>query len=78
MGFLQSPMALIRILKDKDAVDSSSLQQTAQWFMSGEGRAAYTAANTLLKKTEYFFDYLQLLVVFLILPIAFYMLFLLV
>lgn len=59
MGFLQSPMALIRILKDKDAVDSSSLQQTAQWFMSGEGRAAYTAANTLLKKTEYFFDYLQ-------------------
>lgn len=59
MGFFHSPMTLIRILTNKNEINSNNPRHDISWFMSGKGRVAYNNANTLLKKTEYFFDYLQ-------------------
>ena len=57
MGFFQSPVKLIDILKNKNSISESEAKPSS-WFISEEGKQSFLNANTLPKKTLFFYEYL--------------------
>lgn len=57
MGFFQSPIKLIDILMNKKSI-GESVAKPDWWFTSERGKQAFLKADTLPKKTKFFYDYL--------------------
>lgn len=57
MGFFQSPLKLLNILTNQSAIAESEAKPSA-WYTSEEGKQAYLNADTLPKKTFFFYEYL--------------------
>ncbi len=58
MGMIYSPVKLVKLLMKSPAVAAELKQKDARRYFSKEGRAAYNAADTVVKKTAFFFEYL--------------------
>ena len=57
MAFFYSPMKAIKVITDAQKTVLQNKRKDSGWFFSEEGKAAYLAANTVGKKTAFFFDY---------------------
>lgn len=55
--FLISPLKIVNALKNPALIDEAT-KKPDKWYFSREGKEEYDKANTLLKKTEYFYNYL--------------------
>ena len=58
MAFFYSPKKAIDVILDAKNTESELRRKNSKWYFSEEGRAAYLAADTVGKRTAYFFDYL--------------------
>ena len=58
MAFFYSPKKAIDVIAGAKKTESELKKKESKWFFSEEGRAAYLAADTVGKRTAYFFDYL--------------------
>ncbi len=60
LALFVSPFKLVKILKQSTDPELNKPDPTFAWFSSEEGARAYREANSVMKKTLYFYDYLQI------------------